>query len=72
MTTTLYTPEETAAFFRVGKGTVLRWAREDQIGCYRQNGRVVRFSQEHIDAKLKATDTAQKPARKPSRRTSAR
>lgn len=70
--TKLYTPEETAEIFRVSKYTVLRWARQEEIDCHRQNGRVVRFSQEHIDAKLADSDTAKKPARKPSRRPAAR
>jgi excisionase family DNA binding protein len=64
--TKLYTPDETAAIFRVSKYTVLRWARNEEIGCYKPNGLTVRFSQEHIDAKLAdSVPRAAGPARNP-------
>jgi excisionase family DNA binding protein len=65
MTTRLYTPDETAEYFGVGKATVLRWAREELIGCHRLSGTCVRFSDEHIAARTAGTDTARKPGRNP-------
>lgn len=73
--TTLYTSQEAADILRVHRQTVLIWARKGLIGCYRSNGRTVRFGPEHIaeylaDSEVPPTTVTkvQKPSRNPNRR----